>query len=81
MCPKSKYFLLWFPCFSSLLFSCQLCVARWVSHTASSRARLDWADWCTERRALQLPSHRQTRKFVLKLSSVVWLKHIFLETY
>lgn len=43
-------------------FSCQLCAARWVSHTASSRARPDWADWCTERRARQLPSHRSTRK-------------------
>lgn len=46
----------------SSLFSCQLSAARWVSHTASSRARPGWAGWCTERRARRLPSHRSTRK-------------------
>lgn len=59
-----------FPCSSSSSSSsCQLCAARWASHTASSRAKLDWADWCTGRHALQSPSHRQTRKFAHNCSS------------
>lgn len=54
---------LWICCPCSSLSSCQPCAARWAFHTALLRARPDWADWCTERHALLLPSHRLTREY------------------
>lgn len=61
---------------SSLSFSCLRCAVKWVFHTASSRAKLDWADWCTGRHALHLPSHRLTRKCGQYLIYFVHNRHL-----
>lgn len=47
--------------------SCQLCAARWECHTASSRARPGWGDWCTGKLVPVLLSPKLTRKY-----SVCW---------